>query len=141
MENLLPILLGLLFLGIKYYNKTQKDKAKKLMKDGGSTERPSPTASSLNDFIEQFYPQETTPFTEPAYVGKVEKEEEDLSWMEQKHKEEPESIEYIKNTTRKIKHETQFETIQNKPNETAEKLDFDLRKAIVYDAIMNPPYI
>jgi len=141
MENLLPFLLGLLFLGIKYYNKTQKDKAKKLLEHGGSIERPSPKASSLDDFIEQFYPQKTTPFTEPAYVGNVEKEEEKLSWMEQKHQEEPESIEYIDNTTGKIKHETQFEMIQNKPNQATEKLDFDLKKAIVYDAIMNPPYL
>jgi predicted GTPase len=95
----------------------------------------------LDDFIKQFYPQETTPFDEPAYVDNVEKEEESLSWMEQKHQEEPESIEYIDNTTEKINRRTQFETIQNKPIQATEKLDFDLRKAIVYDAIMNPPYL
>ena len=149
MDNLLPILLGLLFLGIKYYSKTQKDKAKNLIKGENSTEE----SSTDSYFFELFNQEKPTAFTEPAYVsnesnedienGDIEniEEEENLSWMEQKHQEEPESIEYIGNLSKKPVRDLQFETIQNNGIINAEKLDFDLRKAIIYDAILNPPYL
>jgi hypothetical protein len=44
-------------------------------------------------------------------------------------------------TTVNDKDEIQFEMIQNKPLENMERIDFDLKKAIIYDAIINPPYL
>ncbi len=141
MEDFLPILLGLIFLGVKYYNKTQKDKAKRNFIENQTQAPVESNSSPLDDFIKQFYTEEKTTFTEPAYADIVEEEESIESWREQMHEQEPESIEYTDEHARKEGSVSQFETIQNKPVLMTERLDFDLRKAIVYDAIMNPPYL
>lgn len=141
MENLIPILLGLAFLGIKYYNKTQKDKAKHSFAQNKTQAPVESHSPSLDDFIKQFYTEEKTSFTEPAYADASEEEDSLESWREQMHEQEPESIEYTDEHALKKEPDLQFETIQNKANLKTERLDFDLRKAIVYDAIMNPPYL
>lgn len=141
MENLIPILLGLVFLGIKYYNKTQKEKAKKGFQQIPTQEKKEEFNPSLNDFLNQFYPEEKKPFSEPAIVNSTPENVSIKSWKEQMHEQEPESIEFNDEHARNKKRNSQFETIQNKPSQTTETLDFDLRKAIAYDAIMNPPYL
>jgi len=141
MKELLPFLLGLIFLGIKYYNKTQKDKAKRNFLENETQAPVESHSPSLDDFIKQFYTEEQTSFTEPAYVDSSEENDSLESWREQMHEQEPESIEFTDQHARKEKLVSQFETIQNKPVLVTERLDFDLRKAILYDAIMNPPYL
>jgi hypothetical protein len=54
---------------------------------------------------------------------------------------EPYSIENDESIDLKSRNHRQFEMIQNKEKKTMENIDFDLRKAIIFDAIMNPPYL
>lgn len=145
MEEFIPILLGLIYFGYKYYSKTQKEKSQKPASPNDAPQNMTQASPSLNDFIKQFYEEDTTPYTEPALASFSTKESSDSSWQDEVIEEvvekKPESIEY-RNVQSNRKHtKTQFETIQNKPNQNTESLDFDLRKAIVYDAIMNPPYL
>jgi ABC-type proline/glycine betaine transport system ATPase subunit len=140
MDNLLPILLGLVFFGFKYYNKTQKDKktaATNPMKATPSSDNP---ANSLDDFIRQFMGEEKEEFA-AVETSNFEENNSTSDWMNEMHKEEPESIEYMPKKAEKTKPIRQFETIQNKENQEMEMPDFDLKKAVVYDAILNPPYI
>ena len=137
MEYLLPFLLGLIFLGIKHYNKTQKDRKTSPIIQEQALE----TSSSVDEFIQQFYSQEESITAPSISTSNIKEYDQQESWMEKKHQEEPESIEYTDETSRKIKHKSQFETIQNKEGQTAERFDIDLKKAIIYDAILNPPYI
>ncbi len=141
MKNLLPFLLGLLFLGVKYYNKTRKDKAAKESLNNANIEQNTVKKSSIDDLIDQLFPSPQPSYSTPPVAQPQVINEESIDWMEEKHIEEPSSIEYTDKTARKIKQNTQFELIQNKTNQDAEQLDFDLRKAIIYDAIINPPYI
>jgi len=140
MENLLPFLLGLIFLGVKYYNKTQKNKkaaAEDKPTGSGFMEN---TQTSLDDFVNQFIGQEKDPFTPvtatPSYQGGELDE-----WGEEIITDEVESIEYKEEAIRAPKKNNQFETIQNKPMKEVESTDFDLRKAVINDAILNPPYL
>ena len=141
MKDFLPILLGLLFFGVKYYNKTQKEKSKRNSAPNLQQKSKSEPLSTIDDFINQFYTGEKPQFATPSPVTIDDKNDSVKEWKEKMHEKEPSSIEFTDEHAINKRTDSQFETIQNKPPKNMERLDFDLKKAIVYDAIMNPPYI
>jgi len=140
MDNLLPILLGLVFFGFKYYNKTQKEKKNAAITPEKASPSNENSATSLDDFIRQFMGEEKEEFA-AVETSNFEENNSTSDWMTEMHKEEPESIEFMPKKAEKTKPKRQFETIQNKEIQDMETPDFDLKKAVVYDAILNPPYI
>lgn len=140
MENLIPILIGLIILGYKQY---QKNKTKQSPVIPPPVPEENETdALTIDDLMNAFFRSpKKEEFSTPAFDTISDQEEEENDWMEEMHAQEPESIEYMDTKSRINKPSGQFEMIQNKPGETRETLDFDLRKAVIYDAIMNPPYL
>jgi len=141
MKEILPFLLAIAFFGFKLYSKTKKKQAQYIPPPVPQTENAKQNQPSLDDFVEQFFGGVREQFTEPQYEEEESAEEEKNAWMEEMHREEPESIEYTDNTMPREDTNMQFEMIQNKQSKTGKLLDFDLRKAVIYDAIMNPPYL
>ena len=141
MKEFLPFLLALAFLGFKLYAKSKKKQAQQIPPIPQSQKNNEEANPSINDFIGQFFGDEKEQFIEPEYTNYEPIQEEKNNWMEKMHEKEPESIEFMDTTTVRKKTKSQFETIQNKPLKNAESIDFDLRKAIIYDAIINPPYL
>jgi len=151
MDNLLPILLGLIFFGFKYYNKTQKEKKNELIDEQPQENFIEKAQTSFDDFMNEFIgenEQVYNPVTaSPTYQKELEVEGENVheetmdEWMQEMHEEEPDSIEYAPEVVKESSSDKLFESIQNKPMRTTESVDFDLRKAVIYDAILNPPYI
>ncbi len=154
MEDLLPFLFALGILGFQLYSRNKKKQAQRLKQAQQQTQQQTQQqppqipeeeqeefSPGIDDFIGQFFGGQKDQFEETQMDEATVVENEKKSWMEQMHQKQPESIEYM-DTDDNIHHKkTQFEMIQNKPSKVTEKLDFDLRKAIIYDAIMNPPYI
>jgi len=141
MKEFLPFLLALAFLGFKLYAKSKKKQALQTPPIPQSQKNNEVTNPSIDDFIGQFFGNDKEQFIEPEYSNYEPIQEEKNTWMEEMHEKEPESIEFMDTTTVKKKTKTQFEMIQNKVVENTESIDFDLRKAIIYDAIINPPYL
>jgi len=140
MDNLLPLLLGLVFIGVKYYNKTQKDKKKTPISKHPQENFIEKAQTSFDDFMNEFIGENKQAF-KPVVSTQAYEEESIEEWKKEMHMEEPESIEYDPEISKEPSSKKLFETIQNKPLEITESIDFDLRKAVVYDAILNPPYI
>jgi protein-tyrosine phosphatase len=141
MKDFLPFLLALVFLGFKLYSKSKKKQAQQIPPIPQPSENYEEKTPSLDDFIGQFFGNDSEQFSEPEFTNEEYVQDEKNSWMEEMHEQEPESIEYMDTTTVNDKDEIQFEMIQNKPLENMERIDFDLKKAIIYDAIINPPYL
>lgn len=141
MEGLLPILLGLIFFGLKYYNTSQKKKKLNAPPPVPVTNSEKEFTPSLDGFIEQIYGEFKTQFEEPKMEAiQVENGPPEIR-IEDEPIEEVKTIDYNESEIVKKKSIMQFETIQNKRRKSTEKLDFDLRKAVIYDAILNPPYL
>jgi len=141
MKEFLPFLLALAFLGFKLYAKSKKKQAQQTPPIPQSQKNNEEVNPSINDFIGQFFGDDKEQFIEPEYTNYKPIQEEKNTWMEEMHEKEPESIEFVDTTIAGKKTKSQFEMIQNKPFENTESIDFDLRKAIIYDAIINPPYL
>ncbi len=138
MENLIPILIGLLILGYKQYRKSQKAAEKAAPSEESKSEDYSET---LDSFIESFFGVDKSIIQEESPVVSPPEIPVEMSPEEEMFIHEAESIEYMDKPEETKEKNIQFETIQNKPGKDTEKIDFDLEKAIVYDAIMNPPYL
>lgn len=139
MEELLPFLLGIIFLAVRYYNKTQKDKNNTRPITSEAENQEQSSKKSLDDYINQFMEDKMDVFS-PVTSSNTE-EQTTSEWMAEMHEEEPESIEYTPKEEKNTKVKSQFETIQNKEPLDTETPDFDLRKAVIYEAVLNPPYL
>ncbi len=142
MENLIPILIAIIFFGYKQYRKSLKQQ--ETVPPPVPVEKPEKEESdmlTLDDLIEGFFGKQTQDFTPPVYENQEAEKAPKNDWMEEMHKEEPDSIEYTDRRSSDTSKKRQFETIQNKVVKSNNTMDFDLRKAVIYDAIMNPPYL
>ena len=146
MKEFLPFLLALAFLGFKLYSKNKKKQEDRARQSNTvpphiPVEKQEEKIPSIDDLITQFLggTPPGTPKTQTEEHEVVYNEKK--AWMEEMHEIEPESIEYMDTKPAEETEGLQFEMIQNKKPKVTEKLDFDLRKAVIYDAIMNPPYI
>lgn len=146
MKDFLPFLLALVFLGFKLYSKNKKKQEKRTRLNQAATPdipivRQAEKTSSIDDLITQFLGGTPPGSIQTQTIEPEMAQNEKKSWMDEMHELEPESIEYMNTRPIKTVNESQFEMIQNKKPKVTEKLDFDLREAVIYDAILNPPYI
>ncbi|RLD44621.1 MAG: hypothetical protein DRI86_07080 [Bacteroidetes bacterium] len=152
MKELLPFILAIAYFAFKQYKKGQEGKtvpqAPNSEKNG--REIPQSAPPTLDNFITSF-------FGEQGLKSEIEPNlnfaEENVDFAEvntgfdssvkeiSKEDKQPYSIEYDKNTSVIEENNFQFEMIKNKDNESSQSVDFDLRNAVIYDAILNPPYI
>ena len=148
MEQALPIIIALLFFGYKQYKKNiEKNTQHKVEENDYEVESDNGnTDFGLNDFINTFI-EETKAVVPQEYKEYYPEEEEESVTFEKEKAEIPSLATEARNTMfddDKKHHkekEVQFEMNINKENKGTENTDFDLHQAIIYDIVLNPPYI
>ena len=145
MKELLPIIFAIAYFAFKQYKKGKDNKPISQPKSDGDFNEgaSSKLVPDLDDFITSFFGEQgLKPEVKPK-VDFVEESRNVTSVVEEEQKEvqQPYSIEYDDNTTVVEENIDQFEMIKNKDKKSTQSVDFDLRNAVIYDAILNPPYI
>ena len=151
MKNALPIILGLIFFAYKQYTKRAAEKA-------NSKSQTSPNYSSeaeaitepqnLDDYISKFM-SVTDDFSDTQEDTLVQNQQtnniyENISKdsiIPQRPENKALSEDGADKNDHHNEHLSQFRTNIDKEDEDVEFTDFDLNQAVVYDAILNPPYI
>ncbi len=149
MENLLPIILGIVFLIYKQYKKTTKKRLDPVIEQRNAQERPlktpkrGNTEEKLDDFIKTFFGEEKViPAVETEYYNEEYIEEEDEIIEDKKVLDSASySIEYDDNISLKNRHKKQAAYSIVKEENIMDNFVFNPQDAIIYDAILNPPYI
>lgn len=154
MKNFIFILFAIILFGFKQYQKSLKKKNESLAKQPPKSNS-NPTGFNLgnidqgiNDFVNTFFGKNQ----EEVLLDSVSDDEyheisSNYNTYEEDVKEvdneefEPYSIENDDSIDLKKRHNKQFGINQNKEDINTETLDFDLKTALIYDAILNPPYI
>jgi len=141
MKDILPFIIAIAFFAYKQYKKNESKKSQ-IVKDEVIEEK-TELAPSLDDFIGSFFGEQAV---KEEYQVEIDSESneieiESFNKVETELSKEPYSIEYDNDMGKVKKAATQFEMIQNKDGGGIQLPDFDLRNAIIYDAILNPPYI
>ena len=146
MEELLPILIGIVWLAYALYNRAQKKK------NAGRPQLAEKKENRSPSFIEQLLMGEEPAQSQPyeTYEELVETEPEKLEFDEEfpiKEKPTP----FLKKELADFVYEGQSSTYNENILENAvteiqsgvktEAGDFDLRKAVIYSEILNAPYI
>lgn len=154
MENFIFILFAILLFGFKQYQKSLKKKNNKLASSPQKTNTNSRGLDienldeSLNDFVNKFFGnqhQNTVADTVSSndyqeYETNYNEIVDDVEVVENKI-DKPYSVEDDDSIDLKKRYNKQFEINKNKEILLTETTDFDLRKAVIYDAVLNPPYI
>ena len=138
MEQLLPIILALGFFAYKQYKKSIDNKQTQPVNAQSDTgffdDSKESVEEGLNDYINKFLKSEDVDF---ANLNSDNDEEYDVDSDEEltlnSQTDTLEKDEYI--NIRKKKSTKVYENLDT------ELSDFDLRQAIVYDAVLNAPYI
>jgi len=142
MKELLPFFLAIAYFAFKQYKKGQKDKPISAPNNNGKDVN-NGDAPSLDDFIGSFFGEQAQkPVLEPVLeyeTNETEYEEKVQEIVEDNNM--PYSIEYDDAIEKEKKVDAQFEMIKNKEVKSSQNVDFDLRSAVIFDAILNPPYI
>ncbi|OYT11711.1 MAG: hypothetical protein B6I18_03205 [Bacteroidetes bacterium 4572_112] len=149
MENILPIVIALIFFAYKQYTKHTAESNKHAtpiipdqdIANGESVQKPS-----LDDYISKFMglndadlQYDAEEYQNKAYdynKSEIENNNNLQSAEKQLYSIESDNENKVEEET-----ETQFRTNMNKVEKDAEFADFDLRQAVLYDAVLNPPYI
>lgn len=147
MENLLPVIIAIIFFGYKHYKKTIDKNNNQKATSSSSSEGQYQAVNqpdSLNDFISSFMGAEEQEVKQQAYSNNFEEpSREDYSYSYNDvndTKEKEEKDEEVKVNLTKTR-DLQDDIYQESMGEDAVIPEFDLRQAIVYDAVLNPPYI
>ena len=152
MEELLPLLIGVIWLAYTWYSKGQKKKQEKSRAERGEEE----TARKEPSVLEQILMGQEIRLDEPEEEYEYLEEEEDLP--ERKYEEpKPVSTPFLKTEIADYKGEgissftDRSRGLRTFMSEAAfeEEVygnefntgDFDLRKAVILSEILNPPYI
>ena len=151
MEQILPIVIALIFFAYKQYTKNAAENNKHesiIIPEPNTAEDVNIKDSSLDDYINKFMDlnDDDLNYDVEEYQNrtiKVNKSESDNenNYNVQSNDKQSHRIEYDKEIKVEKETESQFRTNMNKVEEDAEFADFDLRQAVLYDAILNPPYI
>jgi len=152
MKELLPIIFAIAYFAFKQYKKGQEGKTVSHSHDSeeNGQEAPQSAPPALDDFITSFFGVQGL---KPEVESKLDFPDENLDYAEENlefdsnvketsnEDKTPYSIEYDDNTREVFEEKDQFEMIKNKETKSSQSIDFDLRNAVIYDAILNPPYI
>lgn len=144
MEELLPLIIGIVWLIYTIYNKGKKKEARKRHSEDSEEKTPSSILEQIFTRNESFKPQSYDVYDESEDSQLVEE------YVEVAQKQEEETRPFLNKELADFVHEGQVAITpsdaylmeQNTDKEDqAEKLDFDLRKAIIFSEILNAPYI
>lgn len=151
MEELLPLVIGIIWLAITWYNKSQKKKRAKDSQPSNEKREPS--------ILEQIFAGGSVPLSdpEPVYEEILDEELPESIHLNEKRKSpgsflnaELSDYDFEGQSISEDMYETEFETgfdhAFNSENELvfdtlADTEDFDLRKAVIYAEILKAPYI
>jgi hypothetical protein len=141
MKDILPFIIAIAFFAYKQYKKNES-KSLPLVEDEIIEDKTEPTPS-LYDFIGSFFGEQVLKEEYHVEKDKDKSEVEFESSNNVKHEPSKESysIDFNRDDSEEKEEKLQFEMIQNKEEDELQLPDFDLRNAIIYDAILNPPYI
>jgi len=147
MEELLPVLIGIIWVAYTLYNKGQK---KKVIKQPHGSEKSESKPLSL---FEQILMGEEIKVSQP-YVDYSEPEVltpapiKEIKYDKQKKSPRPFLVEELnqfggegQSVSSFAQNEKTIEDILNEQDLELAEIDFDIRKAIIYSEILNPPYI
>ena len=165
MKDFLPILIGIIWLGYKYYQKSQKKIAEEAKNQTGEPyqepTRVDPIADksvkSLDDFMTTFFGEQKEEILETAvnqstqyesvednyseveaYSGPTTPIDNSQDWLNQ----EKVSVESSSETAheKKLLKDLLNKDIEESTDNKDIMDDFDIEKAIIYNAILNRPY-
>jgi hypothetical protein len=145
MENLIPLLIGVIYLIYRQYQKSVKKAQPQHITElieNGTTEKQN-DEMDFNQILKSIM-SANMPFEEPVKTKIVPKEivkSEKFNKPEDETLAVPYSVEYQPVNSLKSNQNSQFEMIQNSKAYSIEPIDFELRRAVILDAILNPPYI
>ncbi len=154
MENFIFILIAIAIFGYKQYQKSMKKNNEIELQNIEAN--PKVETSSIENIEKEIEGFVNNFFGEKEFDSEIKSEvidnnvlgEESIIQHDIENHEtdiigrEIESIETENITCETEKNnKVQFGINQNKENEELEIVDFDLRKAVIYDAVLNPPYI
>lgn len=154
MENFIFILFAIIIFGYKQYQKSLKKKTALLANEQKQSAPVQADTTfgqidqSLDEFMGNFFGEKEIKNVVSQEIDDFEDELQADSYsvnaeqqVVEKIDDTPYSIENDKSINLKERHKGQFGINQNKEEQSAELIDFDLRKAVIYDAVLNPPYI
>jgi len=151
MENILPIVIALIFFAYKQYTKHTAESnkhANPIIAEQNIVNDENVQEPSLDDYISKFMgldkddlQYDTEEYHNKAYDSNKSESESENNYNTQFAEKQLYSTEYDNKDKVKKNTEVQFRTNMNKVEEDAEFADFDLRQAVLYDAVLNPPYI
>ncbi|MCD4790317.1 MAG: hypothetical protein K8R37_09980 [Bacteroidales bacterium] len=146
MEELLPIIIGIIWLAYTIYSKGQKKKHAKNPQPSGEKEK------SGASFLEQILLGEESPHPQPyeSFIEPIENEPERVEvYEEEVKKQEPQPFlreelsDFLQEGQRVSFKKEEFSYIDIEEKSEIKKYieDFNLRKAVIYSEILNAPYI
>ncbi len=148
MKSLILILFTILYFAYKQYKKSLKlakpniaNNADKPMPENAAVKSPN-ERFTLNDFINDFVEKKIN--VPPAMTNENINGEWEVDFRQDENQDiDNEVIVAKENREADLvqQNEIQFGIDTNKPKNRMEATDFDLKKAVVYEAILNPPYI
>jgi hypothetical protein len=156
MENLIPIIIAILFFAYKQYNKNTKGNEQQEIQATSSTEDQEHSESyGIDELLSTFIEDKKVKYQENEIISaKNNNEIYDNNYYQptKLNIESENKHHYVKEFQPIKKHSKKSkEIIKEKINTTAntvktainntETIDFDLRQAVVYDAILNAPYL
>jgi len=151
MEQILPIVIALIFFAYKQYTKHAAENNKfksSTISDPNIAENANIKEPSLDDYISKFMGinDDDLDYDIEEYQNKSVKidnseNEKDNFDTTQMFEKQVNSIGGAEKTMVKEESEVQFRTNINNVEKNTEYADFDIRQAVLYDAVFNPPYI
>ena len=150
MEDFLPILIGIIWLAITWYNKDQKKKQR-----AAASKPKAENRKREPSILEQILTGQEIKINPPRLSSLFEEEEEEPSGLEPVQPEQgnsspflhKETAEFLKEGQSALKYERipvykeEFDKEEFNISKRAGIEEFDLRKAVIYSEILHPPYI
>lgn len=150
MDDILYILIGVIWLILGIYKNNQKQKSKAIKKQAAEpiqnkeTIKPAETKPKFKDFFDEFFPEEEVKSEEkPFSYEDIEIQEQSAFVYQQPQNYNLEKDEDINAYKKEIKNKTESK-LMNEFDEIYQDNDlideFDAKKAILYSAIIQRPY-
>ena len=150
MEDFLPILIGIIWLAITWYNKDQKKKQR-----AAASKPKAENRKREPSILEQILTGQEIKINPPRLSSLFEEEEEEPSGLAPVQPEQgnsspflhKETAEFLKEGQSALKYERipvykeEFDKEEFNISKRAGIEEFDLRKAVIYSEILHPPYI
>ena len=153
MEELLPLLIFIIWIAYSFYSRGQKKRnsQKKSSEASPSNQRKEPSILEQILMGQEIKVPEPEPYyeefeDEPIYTEEAELNKKQTDWKERKAFLSAELSKITEEGQqafgdRSEKQEQEIVALYNEKKTHVFEEDFDLKKAIIYEAVLNPPYI